>query len=90
MNAGVSAPKSSMTDSVGFNINTMFDRVAETIAKKGEELNTTLNGMGDEISDQDMLKMQFQLNQYNTMLEMASTVSKALTDEAKQIAQRAN
>ena len=36
MNAGVSAPKSSMTDSVGFNINTMFDRVAETIAKKGE------------------------------------------------------
>ena len=51
-----------MTDSVGFNINTMFDRVAETIAKKGEELNTTLNGMGDEISDQDMLKMQFQLN----------------------------
>ena len=78
-----------MTDSVGFNINTMFDRVAETIAKKGEELNTTLNGMGDEISDQDMLKMQFQLNQYNTMLEMASTVSKALTDEAKQIAQRA-
>ena len=56
-----------MTDAVGFNINTMFDRVAETIAKKGEELNTTLNGMGDEIS-----------------------VSKALTDEAKQIAQRAN
>ena len=79
-----------MTDAVGFNIHTMFDRVAETIAKKGEELNTTLNGMGDEISDQDMLKMQFQLNQYNTMLEMASTVSKALTDEAKQIAQRAN
>ncbi len=79
-----------MTESVGFSINTMFDRVSETIAKKGEELNTTLNGMGDEISDQDMLKMQFQLNQYNTMLEMASTVSKALTDEAKQIAQRAN
>lgn len=79
-----------MTDSVGFSINSMFDRVSETIAKKGEELNTTLNGMGDEISDQDMLKMQFQLNQYNTMLEMASTVSKALTDEAKQIAQRAN
>jgi type III secretion apparatus needle protein len=79
-----------MTDSVGFNINTMFERVADTIAAKGDELNTTLNGMGDEISDQDMLKMQFQLNQYNTMLEMASTVSKALTDEAKQIAQRAN
>lgn len=79
-----------MTDSVGFNINTMFERVADTIAAKGDELNTTLNGMGYEISDQDMLKMQFQLNQYNTMLEMASTVSKALTDEAKQIAQRAN
>lgn len=79
-----------MTDSVGFNINTMFERVVDTIAAKGDELNTTLNGMGDEISDQDMLKMQFQLNQYNTMLEMASTVSKALTDEAKQIAQRAN
>ena len=79
-----------MTDSVGFNINTMFERVADTITAKGDELNTTLNGMGDEISDQDMLKMQFQLNQYNTMLEMASTVSKALTDEAKQIAQRAN
>ena len=78
--------------SEGFNINTMFNKLATTLETHGSELEGKLNelGEGENLSDQDMLKMQFMVNQYNTMLEMASTVSKALVDEAKQIAQRAN
>ena len=43
-----------------------------------------------QISDQEMLRLQFQVNQYNVFLETASTITKALTDQAKQMAQRSN
>ena len=37
-----------------------------------------------------MLDLQFQVGQYNAMLEMVSTVTKSLVDECKQVAQRAS
>lgn len=74
----------------GFNINAMFNKISSTIIDQGNSINETMNGLNENLSDSDMLKLQFSINQYNTMLEMASTVSKALVDEAKQIAQRAN
>lgn len=73
-----------------FSVNDIFNKFANTIETKGNELQKEMDAIGDDMKEQDMLKMQFQLNQYNTMLEMTSTVTKALTDEAKQIAQRAN
>ena len=73
-----------------FSVNDIFNKFASTIETKGNELQKEMDAIGDDMKEQDMLKMQFQLNQYNTMLEMTSTVTKALTDEAKQIAQRAN
>ncbi len=76
----------------GLNINDMFAKVYSTIQTQGDNLKADLEKLSnaDSLSDTDMLNMQFKLNNYNTMLEMASSVSKALTDEAKQIAQRAN
>lgn len=77
--------------SEGLNINAMFAKVYDTISTQGDNLKADLDKLSSsgELTDTDMLNMQFKLNNYNTMLEMASTVSKALTDEAKQIAQRA-
>ncbi len=78
--------------SEGVNINALFTNVYESISTQGSKLMDSMDklGNGAQLNDQDLLKMQFQVNQYNTMLEMASTVSKALVDEAKQIAQRAS
>ena len=84
-----------MTSSVGtsgFSINSMFEKVSDTIAAAGKDLNAKIENMGnaETLSQEEMLQMQFQVNMYNTLLETASTVSKSLTDEAKQLAQRAS
>lgn len=75
----------------GFDINKMFSQIQQTIANKGSELQEEMNKISDgsTLSQEQMLQMQFEVNQYNTMLETASTISKSLTDEAKQLAQRA-
>lgn len=84
-----------MTDGVsssGFSINSMFQTVSNTIAAAGKDLQTKIENMGaaETLTQEEMLQMQFQVNMYNTLLETASTVSKSLTDEAKQLAQRAS
>ena len=75
----------------GFDINQMFSQIQQSIATKGTELQKEMEEIskGSTLSQEQMLQMQFEVNQYNTLLETASTISKALTDEAKQIAQRA-
>lgn len=75
----------------GFSIQEMFQTIANKIGQNADDLKTQMNNLeGSTLSDGDMLKLQFQVNQYNTLLETVSTVSKSLTDEAKQLAQRAN
>ena len=77
----------------GLNVETLFNAMFDTIGNKADELNTKMNSITDEhgnISQEDMLAMQFEINQYNMLLEMTSTVTKSMTDEAKQLAQRAS
>lgn len=75
----------------GFDIQAMFNTMASTIEKKGQDLNAQLNAIQDgNMSQEEMLSMQFQINQYNMLLEATSTISKSMTDEAKQLAQRAS
>ncbi len=75
----------------GFNINNMFNKIADSIQASGAELQKQMESIDPTKMDQQtMLKMQFQVGQYNAMLEAASTVTKSLVDEAKQIAQRAS
>ena len=75
----------------GFDINQMFSQIQQSIATKGTELQKEMEEIskGSTLSQEQMLQMQFEVNQYNTMLETVSTISKSLTDEAKQLAQRA-
>ena len=75
----------------GFDVQAMFNTMASTIQSKGEALNAQLNAIQDgNMSQEEMLSMQFQINQYNMLLEATSTISKSMTDEAKQLAQRAS
>lgn len=77
----------------GLNVETLFNAMFDTIGNKADELNTKMNSLTGEdgnISQEDMLAMQFEINQYNMLLEMTSTVTKSMTDEAKQLAQRAS
>ena len=75
----------------GFDVQAMFNTMASTIEQKGKDLNAQLNAIQDgNMSQEEMLSMQFQINQYNMLLEATSTISKSMTDEAKQLAQRAS
>ncbi len=81
-----------MTTVSGFNVNDMFSKMTDSIAKKGQALETKMNELSskDSISSEEMLAIQFEMNQYNTLLESTSTIAKSITDEAKQLAQRSN
>ena len=72
----------------GVNITNLFDRALETVTARGREMSDKMDNM-KELSNEDMLKMQFALGQYNTLIEATSSVTKSLVDEAKNVAQRA-
>ena len=42
----------------------------------------------DEVSPEDMIALQFEVGQYNAMLESLSSVTKSMTDMMKSLAQR--
>jgi type III secretion protein F len=45
-------------------------------------------GNKEELGQQEMLNIQFQLGQYNAMLEAASSIAKGTTEMLKTLAQR--
>ena len=75
-----------------FNVNAAFSSIMQAIQGRENELAASMSKLegSEQISDQDMLKLQFQVNQYNVFLETASTITKALVDQAKQMAQRSS
>ena len=74
---------------VGFSINEIFDKISQVVENKGNDLRSAMSNIGNDgqISDQQMLKLQFQVNIYNVLLETVSMITKSLTDEAKQLVQ---
>lgn len=77
---------------VSLNINQLFQGMTDSLSVKANDLNAQINELSDgkTLSQEQMLDLQFQVGQYNAMLEMVSTVTKSLVDECKQIAQRAS
>ena len=77
---------------VSLNINQLFQGMTDSLSVKANDLNAQINVLSDgkTLSQEQMLDLQFQVGQYNAMLEMVSTVTKSLVDECKQIAQRAS
>ena len=81
-----------MEVSSGFNISQMFEKTLDSINTRGQELTATMDTLmqGDEISSEQMMAMQFEIGQYNAMMEALSSVTKSLTDMMKSLAQRSS
>ena len=72
-------------------ISNLFDTTFAQVTSKGAELKARMNAMsGKTLSTEEMVQLQFEMGQYNTLLETLSTVTKSLVDETKNLAQRAN
>lgn len=76
----------------GININNFFNQNMDAISDKGAALEQKMNEIsnGGEVGPEQMLALQFEMGQYNALLESVSTVTKSLTDSMKSIAQRAS
>ena len=76
----------------GININNLFNTCVTNLNKYGETLQTEINKIsGTTTIDQTkMLEIQFYIGQYNSVLEMVSSISKSLTDMMKTLAQRSS
>ena len=74
----------------GVNVNELFNSGLDSIGKKGEALQTKMNDLlsQDEVSPEDMMALQFEVGQYNAMMESLSSVTKSMTDMMKSLAQR--
>lgn len=76
----------------GFNVNAMFNDTLNGILIKGQALNKHMEDLakGNKLSQEEMISLQFQVGQYNAMMEALATVTKSMTDMMKSLAQRAN
>ena len=76
----------------GININELFNTCVTNLNAYGTALQDELEEItGTTTIDQTkMLEMQFYIGQYNSVLEMVSSVSKSLTDMMKTLAQRSS
>lgn len=72
-------------------ISDIFNTTFDQVHSKGQELKKRMSEIsGKTLSTEEMLQLQFEMGEYNTMLEALSTVTKALVDETKSLAQRSN
>ena len=71
----------------GLNVNELFNSGLDSISSKGKDLQAKMLGK-DEVSPEDMMALQFEVGQYNAMLESLSSVTKSMTDMMKSLAQR--
>ena len=69
----------------GLNVNELFNSGLDSISSKAKM--TEMLGK-DEVSPEDMMALQFEVGQYNAMLESLSSVTKSMTDMMKSLAQR--
>ncbi len=76
----------------GFNVSQMFENTLQGISTKGSDLNTKMAELanGEELSNEQMISLQFEVGQYNTLMEALSTVTKSMTDMMKSLAQRSS
>jgi type III secretion protein F len=51
---------------------------------------TDANGNALELKQEEILELQFNIGQYNALLETASSIAKGTTDMLKTLAQRTN
>jgi len=76
----------------GFNVSNMFSNMLNGVTEKGSGLTKQMDALstGKDLTSEQLVAIQFQVGQYNTMMEALATVTKSMTDMMKSLAQRAN
>ena len=74
------------------NVTNMFNNMLTGVTDKGAGLASQMDALaeGKNLSSEQLVAIQFQVGQYNTMMEALATVTKSMTDMMKSLAQRAN
>ena len=74
------------------NVTNMFNNMLNGVTDKGAGLASQMDALADgkNLSSEQLVAIQFQVGQYNTMMEALVTVTKSMTDMMKSLAQRAN
>lgn len=74
----------------GLDMGEFFRSGSSAISQRGEQLQQKMHAMMNkkEVSPQDMVMINFELGQYNALMESLSSVSKSLTDTLKSLSQR--
>lgn len=74
------------------NVSNMFNNMLTGVSDKGAGLASQMDALaeGKNLSSEQLVAIQFQVGQYNTMMEALATVTKSMTDMMKSLAQRAN
>lgn len=83
---------SGISSTPGLNVSDMFNTSLDKVSQKGQALTEKMSSVmsGEKVSTEQMLALQFQVGQYNAMMESISTVTKSMTDLLKSLAQRSS
>ncbi|MBE1424192.1 type III secretion system major needle protein, YscF/MxiH/PrgI family [Desulfomicrobium apsheronum] len=75
----------------GLNLGNLFDKSMEAVSKRGANIEQKMKELqnSESASPEQMAMLNFELGQYNAMLESLSTVTKSMNDMLKSLAQRA-
>ena len=76
--------------STGIDFGSMFQKVSDGLKADGDALQQKIDTLSQNknVSHQELLEMQFAMGQYNAKMEALSSITKALQDTLKSLAQR--
>ncbi|MDD2966862.1 MAG: EscF/YscF/HrpA family type III secretion system needle major subunit [Desulfovibrionaceae bacterium] len=85
-----------MSDGVSFNtpgmdLGKMFNDGLNSVGERGKNLQDKMSALlsQENVSPEQMMQVQFEMGQYNAVMESVSSITKSLTDSLKSLAQRA-
>ncbi len=79
-------------DISGGSMATSINNTLDNISKMGSDISSRMDEISQLTNSSDqqaaMIELNFQIGQYNAMMEMVSSLTKNLTDSIKSIAQK--
>jgi type III secretion protein F len=75
----------------GMNLGKMFNDGLNSVGERGKNLQDKMSALlsQENVSPEQMMQVQFEMGQYNAVMESVSSITKSLTDSLKSLAQRA-
>lgn len=79
-----------MSEIGGINIGAMFSKATAGLDRDGKTLQSKIDAISSkgEVSQTELLQLQYAMGQYNAKLETLSSVLKSIQDMLKSLAQR--